>query len=121
LFSSKNTGCLLADQWEDKYLYWEICRCDLWNSDGDDTTRPRRVACWLLNPSYAKPMKQFVPPMQPHSRLNLVKNQSHVLVIQCRNFNYGSQPGVTEQSMTPSLCVIQYPRHQITFPVLSRR
>jgi hypothetical protein len=29
LFSSKNTGCLLADQWEDKYLYWEICRCDL--------------------------------------------------------------------------------------------
>jgi hypothetical protein len=29
LFSNENTSCLLEDQWEDKYWYWDIRRCSL--------------------------------------------------------------------------------------------
>jgi hypothetical protein len=42
-----------------------------------------------------------------------VKSQD--LVIQSGNCNHGSEPAITKQRVTPSLCVIQYQRHQLHF------
>jgi hypothetical protein len=46
-FSNENTECLLVDQCEDKYSYWDVRSFDLRRGEGDDPVRPQE-SCVLM-------------------------------------------------------------------------
>jgi hypothetical protein len=50
-----------------------------------------------------------------------IKNQPQISVIWHRNFNCGDDTAISKNKVSPSLCVIEYQRYQIIFPVLAKR